>query len=389
MSAYELVCNKMRNKCEANHVLYRDGVYYYVRRVPHDLTFHYDVKRLCFSLKTKSASAAIRASKSINQRLEDYWLGLRLQNMDIPAIQVVKSSDSSVDDGLLLSETCELYLRLKGVGKDKVFIRTANRNTQYVTKLLGDRPISSYSSNEAAQFRDWCIDRGMGIKTVKRVFSSIRAIVNLAIAEEGLDCSNPFAKTYFPDDDNVQSRQPISIQNIRKVQSLCREIDDEMRWLIALISDTGMRLGEAAGLLKEDIKLDDRIPHIDLKPHSWRGLKTKGSQRCVPLVRVALWASERLLEANNDSIFAFPRYCDETGCKANSASGGLNKWLHQYVPDNCVIHSFRHSLRDRLRAVECLSDIVDAIGGWKTSGVGHGYGNGYPLEVLEKWMEKI
>ena len=75
----------MRNKCEANHVLYRDGVYYYVRRVPYDLTSHYDVKRLCFSLKTKSASAAVRASKSINQRLEDYWLGLRLQNMDIPA----------------------------------------------------------------------------------------------------------------------------------------------------------------------------------------------------------------------------------------------------------------------------------------------------------------
>ena len=93
--------------------------------------------------------------------------------MDIPAIQVVKSSDSSVDDGLRLSEACELYLRLKGVGKDKVFIRTANRNTQYVTKLLGDRPISTYSSNEAAQFRDWCIRQGMGIKTVKRVFSSI------------------------------------------------------------------------------------------------------------------------------------------------------------------------------------------------------------------------
>ena len=67
----------MRNKCEANHVLYRDGVYYYVRRVPYDLTSHYDVKRLCFSLKTKSASAAVRASKSINQRLEDYWLGYR------------------------------------------------------------------------------------------------------------------------------------------------------------------------------------------------------------------------------------------------------------------------------------------------------------------------
>jgi len=362
----------MRNKCEANHVLYRDGIYYYVRRVPYDLTSYYDVKRLCFSLKTKSASAAVRASKSINQRLEDYWLGLRLQNMDIPAIQVVKSGDTHVNDTLRLSEACELYLRLKGIGKDKVFIRTANRNTQYVTKLLGDRPISSYSSNEAAQFRDWCIGQGMGIKTVKRVFASVRAIVNLAISEEGFDCSNAFAKTYFPDDGNAQSRQPISMQDIKKVQSLCKDIDDEMRWLIALISDTGMRLGEAAGLLKADIKVNEPIPHIDLKPHPWRTLKTKGSQRLIPLTKEALWASRRLLDANNDSIFAFPRYCDERSCKANSASGGLNKWLHQYVPDNCVIHSFRHSLRDRLRAVECPSDIVDAIGGWKTSGIGHG-----------------
>ena len=379
----------MRNKCEANHVLYRDGIYYYVRRVPHDLISHYNVKRLCFSLKTKSASAAVRASRSVTQRLEDYWLGLRLQNMDIPAIQVVRANDEANDATLRLSEACELYLRLKGIGKDKVFIRTANRNTQYVTKLLGDRPISSYSSNEAAQFRDWCIGQGMGIKTVKRVFASVRAIINLAISEEGFDCSNAFAKTYFPDDDNAQSRQPISMQDIKKVQSLCKDIDDEMRWLIALISDTGMRLGEVAGLLKEDIKVNEPIPHIDLKPHPWRTLKTKGSQRLIPLTKEALWASKRLLEANNDSIFAFPRYCDERSCKANSASGGLNKWLHQYVPDNCVIHSFRHSLRDRLRAVECPSDIVDAIGGWKTSGVGHGYGNGYPLEVLQRWMKRI
>ena len=52
-----------------------------------------------------------------------------------------------------------------------------------------------------------------------------------------------------------------------------------MRWLIALISDTGMRLGEAAGRLKEDIKLADRISHIDPKPHPWRTLKTKGSHK--------------------------------------------------------------------------------------------------------------
>ena len=109
---------------------------------------------------------------------------------------------------------------------------------------------------------------------------------------EACELSDAVVKTYFPNDDNGSMRQPISICDIRKVQSLCKDIDDEMRWLIALISDTGMRLGEAAGLLEEDIKLDVPIPHIDLKPHPWRTLKTRGSsQRLIPLTNEALWAS--------------------------------------------------------------------------------------------------
>ena len=41
------------------------------------------------------------------------------------------------------------------------------------------------------------------------------------------------------------------------------------------------------------------------------------------------------------------------------------------------MHSFRHSMRDRLRAVQCPSDITDQIGVWATDGVGQGYGSGY------------
>ena len=74
---------------------------------------------------------------------------------------------------------------------------------------------------------------------------------------------------------------------------------------------------------------------------------------------------------------------------ANSASAAINKWLKPRVPDNCVIHSFRHSMRDRLRAVECPSDIIDAIGGWTTTGVGQRYGTGQPLKVKAKWMDRL
>ena len=36
------------------------------------------------------------------------------------------------------------------------------------------------------------------------------------------------------------------------------------------------------------------------------------------------------------------------------------------------MQSLRHSIRDRLRAVECPSDMIDQIGGWATEGVGRG-----------------
>ena len=46
-------------------------------------------------------------------------------------------------------------------------------------------------------------------------------------------------------------------------------------------------------------------------------------------------------------------------------------------------------MRDRLRAVECPSEIIDQIGGWLTQGVGSGYGKGYPVKVLAKCIERL
>ena len=148
-----------------------------------------------------------------------------------------------------------------------------------------------------------------------------------------------------------------------------------------------MRLAEAAGLAINDIYLDEELPHVSIRTHSWRRLKTRSSERVVPLVGASLWAAKRLHQSGG--AFAFPRYCNEVSCNANSASNGLNKWLHQTMPKQLVIHSFRHSLRDRLRAVECPTEIVDAIGGWQVASVGQKYGNGYPLGVLRKWMRAI
>jgi len=100
-------------------MLLRNETYYFLKRVPYDLKDYYSVKRLCFSLKTKSYSSALRMTKSVLQRLEDYWLGIRLQKMDIPAINLVKPNENTDDSSPNINDALDLYLRLKGIDKGK------------------------------------------------------------------------------------------------------------------------------------------------------------------------------------------------------------------------------------------------------------------------------
>ena len=63
--------------------------------------------------------------------------------------------------------------------------------------------------------------------------------------------------------------------------------------------------------------------------------------------------------------------------------------MKSIIGGDYVVHGLWYSLRDRLRAVDCPSDIIDQIGGWSTTGIGYAYGKGYNVEMLAKWMQKI
>ena len=131
-------------------MLCRDGVYYFVRRIPVNMQHHYDKCRLYFSLRTQYKARAVRAAQSITQRLDDYWMGVRLQKLDIPKLSVIPDWTDRADDAPLLSEAVEFYLELKGHGRSKTFFKGAHRTKEYVIKVLGDRPISGIS-------REWAV----------------------------------------------------------------------------------------------------------------------------------------------------------------------------------------------------------------------------------------
>lgn len=378
----------------------KDGIYYFTRRVPADLSAFYLTPRIQFSLRTKTARVAVGRAQRASQQLDEYWYHLRLKQKNLPGQHMLRQaregvvvglsqlagSQEAVSASVKLSEAVGIYQRLKGQGKSETFLRATERSCGYVIDAVKDKDITAYTRADANKFRDSLIERGLAGSSITRVMGTVRAVINFAASELGVSINNPFTGVYYDRTAGVSDRVPVPADALQKVQAQCRRADDEARWLVALVSDTGMRLAEAAGLLKSDIILDGKVPHVLLQEHPWRRLKTSGSARMVPLVGEALWAAQRVLSTDTGSKYAFPRYNKTEKTNANSASAALNKWMKPYVPERCTMHSFRHSMRDRLRAVECPADIVDQIGGWQTEGVGHSYGKGYPLQVLEKWM---
>ena len=50
---------------------------------------------------------------------------------------------------------------------------------------------------------------------------------------------------------------------------------------------------------------------------------------------------------------------------------------------------FESSERSIRYLIECPADIIDAIGGWTTEGIGHQYGQGHSLNVMYGWMKRL
>ena len=365
----------------------KDNNFYFSRSVPVDLRCFYTKPRIVQSLKTHSLLRAKTASKVFASKLDDYWLGLRLKSIEVPAAHLLVA-DGNASSLPTIEEALEVYFAVKGVGRPKLFFTTAQRYIGYLVECLGNRSIDQYTSKDATVLRERLINKGLSNSSLQRVFSGIKAVINFVTLEQGLECQNAFAKVYLPSNTDAKKRHAINPSNMAKIKAECLSLDDDIRWLVAIIFDSGMRLSEAAGLMIDDLKLAEDIPYIDLKPHPHRRLKTASSERKIPLVGLSLWAAKRLKQ-HSTGLYCFSRYTTSERCNSNSASAAINKWIKTVGGSNDVIHGLRHSFRDRLRAVEAPTDMIDQLGGWALKSVGQGYGDGYDLELLVEHLNKL
>ena len=112
----------------------------------------------------------------------------------------------------------------KGKGRPKTFRVAAERSCNYLIGLCGNKPLSGYTRQDALQFRDWLVGRGLTGSSITRNFSYLKAVINLALSEYALDIRNPFVGIYHDRSAGVLVRKPTPMEAVRNVQSECHAI---------------------------------------------------------------------------------------------------------------------------------------------------------------------
>jgi len=222
--------------------------------------------------------------------------------------------------------------------------------------LAGNRDVGTYTREDAKLFVHHLQLKGNKTATIRRRINSLSAILNYSYAELDLDKRNPFIRLIIRNEgQDASKRGTFSNEQLKDGYDKAIASGSQVKLLMPLLGETGCRLAEIVGLELRDIDMENNLIHI--RPNSIRRLKTKNSQRTLPLVGYAKIAVQQVLKYSDEQNL-FPRYVRAGKCKADHASAALGKWLKKDF-DGLTAHCLRHSFRDRLRAVECPLELID------------------------------
>src|SRR5262249_40853088 len=156
-------------------------------------------------------------------------------------------------------------------------------------------------------------------------------------------------------------------EDVKAILDATKDESGEDFWIPRLALYTGARANELCGLLVRDVKPIDGVPCMVVEDSEVRTLKTASSTRRIPvhpeLLRLGfLGFVERQREAGQTRLFP-----ELTVGKYGSASAQYSKRFGRVLRSigitdkRKVLHSARHTVKDRLRAAQVPADIQNAI----------------------------
>lgn len=193
-----------------------------------------------------------------------------------------------------MSEVTEEYLSLRHIdeippraGVDTFISRAENRE------------VADYTREDAKLFVHHLRLKGNKTAKIRRRINRLSAILNYAYAELDLDKRNPFTRLIIKNEgDDVSKRGTFTNKQLRWGYEQALSSGSQNKLLMPLLGETSCRLAEIIGLELQDIDMEQELIHI--RSNSIGRLKTKNSERTLPLVGYAKIALEQALTSNDE-----------------------------------------------------------------------------------------
>lgn len=258
-------------------------------------------------------------------------------------------------------------------------------------------PISQLSKALMRQYRERlrAAHPKWSIGTLNKEIQRLQAIFNCGSDHFELDLKNPFTglqlKASKREKDN--SRRSFTPQELGEYLGHTATRNEQVKLVALLMAHTGCRTMEAAGLTVGEVKLNANIPHIQLRHNHIRTLKNDASERDLPLVGNALEELRSYLsnheKADQPEAPLFSRYGRDGGM--DSLSQILNRVIREKmgIADGALVaYSTRHTMKDKLRAIQTPEHIQHALMGHASqNAIAGGYGSGERLEELQSQLQ--
>jgi len=225
--------------------------------------------------------------------------------------------------------------------------RTGKRQYQMLVKdvlpIIGRSKAATVTRRDIGRITDRMAGRGVTIGA-SRTFEIVRKMFNWAL-EKGLIEQNPCLGMKKPFQTRKRERV-LSSDEIRAVWNGLAEasISRDGQQVLKLCLITGQRLGEVAGMCRDEFNFESKIWTIP----SWRS--KNGHAHRVPLTDIALEIIEEALSGATTE-FLFPGYGKDDAVKSSS----VGKAVRRCSGELGVAHWTTHDLRRT--AATCMADL--------------------------------
>lgn len=286
------------------------------------------------------------ALKSYRDRLVDDALLMVLEGgsdmSTMPLTTVYEKAVHPVSE--VLEEWCEDNRADWKLRTEKLNRRSVNLFIEWA-KRHSIKNVEDVTKQHIADFKRFLDERYQAPRSRQDALIKLQALFNFCIDKRDYLTANPVKGMTYSKVTSINHKTEITPSEYEKVMKTdyVKGYED-LKWLLAILWNTGMRIGEAIQLRPEDFRIVDGIKCISINTEDGKQVKNETSIRDIPiseaLLRMGIWDTK-------------PRL----GWTKNNAAGSRIAFAFKQIGIEHSSHDFRYSLSNRLR--DC--DVADSV----------------------------